>query len=176
MKQLKRFLALVLVGVLALTVLTGCGSTNSTFGTETEKQMVAAINSVRSENTLPLTNDSTLRAKCAEALLKIDNEGKIYLKDTESSEVTRGDSSITVVVIMVATTPTYKQEYIKLHPNQKVNAMVVTPSDLVDVTPSIEDADDQEFYDSLEAFGVATRNIKGKTYIAMAMKVTKTKK
>ena len=170
MKKFKRLVALVLAGVLALGLLTACGTSTNKFGEEAEKRMIAGINSVRSENSVPLTNDSELRTKCANALKSIDSNGTIALKDTVLSEVKSGNNTRIITVIMVSTSPTFNSAYIKAHPNQRVSAMVLTSKDFGNMTPSIKNADDQEFYDTIERLGVATlTTADGKTYLAMAM-------
>ncbi len=169
MKQLKRFLALVLVGVLALTVLTGCGGTNS-LSEQMEKQIVAGINNARSDNAVPLTNDSDLQARCVYALKSIGSDGQIYLKDTITSSLVSGTPA-KLIMVAVETEPSYKYDYVKLHPDLKVNAKVFTANDLGDATPTIKTEADQAFYDSITRVGVATRTIDGKIYLAMAMEV-----
>lgn len=174
MKQLKRFLALVLVGVLALTVLTGCGG-NGKFGAEVEKEMLAAVNSLRTEENAPLTNDSELKAKCADALNHVTAEGKIPLGYARQQEVDR--TTRTVIAIGVETEGNYSfSQVTNANRNTLVDALAITPDELAAYAAKIRQDKDKDFYNSLSGFAVATRTIDGKTYLAMAMKVTKTKK
>lgn len=174
MKQLKRFLALVLVGVLALTVLTGCGG-NGNFGAEVEKEMLAAVNSLRTEENAPLTNDSELKAKCADALNHVTAEGKIPLGYARQQEVDR--TTRTIVAIGVETKGDYSfSQVTNANRNQLVDALAITPDELAAYAAKIRQDSNKNFYNSLSGFAVATRTINGKTYLAMAMKVTKTKK
>lgn len=171
MKQLKRFLALVLVGVLALTVLTGCGG-NGKFGAEVEKEMLAAVNSLRTEENAPLTNDSELKAKCADALNHVTAEGKIPLGYARQQEVDR--TTRTIVAIGVETKGDYSfSQVTNANRNQLVDALAITPDELAAYAAKIRQDSNKNFYNSLSGFAVATRTIDGKTYLAMAMKVTK---
>lgn len=175
MKQLKRFLALVLVGVLALTVLTGCGTSNSDFGAKAETEILAAVNSLRTENNAPLANDSELKAKCADALTHVTAEGKIQLGYARQQEVNR--TTRTVIAIGVETEKSYKFDEINsANRNLMVDALAITPDELAAYAAHIRQDNDKDFYNSLSGFAVATRTIGDKTYLAMAMKVTVAKK
>lgn len=175
MKQLKRFLALVLVGVLALTVLTGCGG-NANFGAEVEKEMLAAVNSLRTEENAPLTNDSELKAKCVDALKYVNADGTIPLGKARQQEENRSPDgkTRTIVAIGVETKGSYK--FNSSNKNQLVEARAITPDELSAYAAEIRRDSDKDFYNRLSGFAVATRTINGKTYLAMAMKVSETKK
>lgn len=175
MKQLKRFLALVLVGVLALTVLTGCGG-NEKFGAEVEKEMLSAVNSLRTEENAPLTNDSELKAKCADALRYVNADGTIPLGKARQQEDTLSadGKTRTIVAIGVETKGNYK--FNSSNKNQLVEALAITPDELSAYAAKIRQDSDKDFYNRLSGFAVATRTINGKTYLAMAMKVSVTKK
>lgn len=175
MKQLKRFLALVLVGVLALTVLTGCGE-NANFGAEVEKEMLSAVNSLRTEENAPLTNDSELKAKCADALQYVNADGTIPLGKARQQEENRSPDgkTRTIVAIGVETKGSYK--FNSSNKNQLVEARAITPDELSAYAAEIRRDSDKDFYNRLSGFAVATRTISGKTYLAMAMKVSETKK
>ena len=171
MKQLKRFLALVLVGVLALTVLTGCGSTNSTFGAEAESQIVAAVNDVRDENKVPLTNDSTLRAQCATALSHIDADGKVALKYARSeSRSYEGTTLVVVGLAMDIQEEGFKiQNYTGAMGEILVTARELTQSGVASQVAGIKN--DTKTYNAISRMGVATRTVNGKTYLAMAIEL-----
>ena len=178
MKQLKRFLALVLVGVLALTVLTGCGG-NANFGAEVEKEILAAVNSLRTEENAPLTNDSELKAKCTDALKYVNADGRIPLgKARQSQDTVSADGKTrTLVAIGVETKGDYDFSKINSsNQNQLVDALAIAPDELADYAAKIRQDDQKDFYNRLSGFAVATRTINGKTYLAMAMKVSVTKK
>ena len=180
MKQLKRFLALVLVGVLALTVLTGCGG-NGNFGAEAEKEILSAVNSLRTEENAPLTNDSELKAKCADALKYVNADGTIPLYKARQQEDTRSadGKTRTIVAIGVETKNSYEFDQINnANRNTMVEALAITPDELAAYATHIRQDNDKNknFYNRLSGFAVATRTINGKTYLAMAMKVSVTKK
>ena len=180
MKQLKRFLALVLVGVLALTVLTGCGG-NGNFGAEVEKEMLSAVNSLRTEENAPLTNDSELKAKCADALRYVNADGTIPLGKARQQEDTRSADGKTRTIVAIGVETKRSYEFSKINSsnkNQLVEALAITPDGLSAYAAKIRQGNDKDkdFYNRLSGFAVATRTINGKTYLAMAMKVSMTKK
>ena len=178
MKQLKRFLALVLVGVLALTVLTGCGG-NGNFGAEAEKEILSAVNSLRTEENAPLTNDSELKAKCEDALKYVNADGTLPLGKARQQEDTRSadGKTRTLVAIGVETKGNYSfSQVTNANRNTLVDALAITPDELAAYAAKIRQDSDKDFYNKLSGFAVATRTINGKTYLAMAMKVSVTKK
>ena len=68
MKMLKKMAALLLVGVMALALLTACGEDSTpSFGKQVEDAAIKAVNTALGENSA-LTNDSTLRAQAAQML------------------------------------------------------------------------------------------------------------
>lgn len=178
MKQLKRFLALVLVGVLALTVLTGCGG-NANFGAEVEKEILSAVNSLRTEENAPLTNDSELKAKCEAALNYVNADGTIPLGKARQQKETRSADGKTRTLVLIGVETKGTHEFSKVdstNANKLVEALAITPDTLAAYAAKIRQNNEKEIYNSLSSFAVATRTINGKTYIAMAMKVSVTKK
>ena len=63
MKMFKRFAAALLVGVMALAMLTACVDSTSKIGKEFEDKFVAVLNAARGEGVEALRNDDDLRTK-----------------------------------------------------------------------------------------------------------------
>ena len=175
MKQLKRFLALVLVGVLALTVLTGCGG-NGKFGAEVEKEILSAVNSLRTEENAPLTNDSELKVKCEDALKYVNADGTIPLGKARQQEDTVSADGKTRTLVAIGVETKGNNKFNSSNQNQLVDALAITPDELAAYAAKIRQDSDKDFYNKLSGFAVATRTINGKTYLAMAMKVSVPKK
>ena len=175
MKKFKRLVALVLAGVLALGLLTACGTSTSEFNEKAEKQVVAAINSYRDENAL-LTNDSTLKAECAEVLTHVNADGMIPLGYARQQKTETGTNGVvTLIVIGAETEKSYSFSNINdSNRNTLVNALAITPENLTNYVSSVRASvsKDKDLYNRLDAVGVATRTINGKTYLAMAMRLT----
>lgn len=83
MKQIKKLVAALLVGVMALALFTACGSTIPPEIQKAENAILAAMNEQRPEND-QLTNSMTAQAKAA--LARIDENGKIRWKEVVSVE------------------------------------------------------------------------------------------
>lgn len=175
MKKFKRLVALVLAGVLALGLLTACGGNTSEFNDKVEKQVVAAINSYRDENAL-LTNDSAMKAECAEVLSHINGDGKIPLGYARQQKTeTTANNTVVLIVIGAETEKSYSFSNINdSNRNMLVDALAITPDNLTKYLDSIRTSvsKDRDLYNRLDAVGVATRTINGKTYLAMAMQIT----
>lgn len=87
MKQIKKLVAALLVGVMALALFTACGSTISPEIKEAENAILAAMNEKRPEDD-QLTN--SMRAQAKAALARIDENGEIPWKKVVSAENVTG--------------------------------------------------------------------------------------
>ena len=72
--------------------------------------MLSAVNSLRTEENAPLTNDSELKAKCADALNYVNADGTIPLGKARQQEDTLSadGKTRTIVAIGVETKGNYK--------------------------------------------------------------------
>lgn len=86
MKQIKKLVAALLVGVMALALFTACGSTISPEIMEAENSILAAMNAKRPDN--QLTN--SMKNQAREALKRIDKNGEILWKEVVSVENVTG--------------------------------------------------------------------------------------
>ena len=150
MKMFKRFAAALLAGVMALAMLTACGGgggNGPSLGEQLENAMVDQMNNVRSEGSEKLTNDPTLRAQALAVLDKATVDGKLKKVDITENVVVmveKGEPDEEGYYTLIAMT---EENLANLKKPQKPNAQ----------------------YDAITAFGVATRVVNGKTYLAFAM-------
>ena len=177
MKKFRRLAALLLAGVLALAVLSGCGG--SRFEREMEETVLkyvnAAMRGTQGEGAREFKNDPELRQKAYELLGKIDPESGLIdsQKAFMSIEERLWDKS-TITFIAVKT-----EEYSR---SGKRLATEITPDELPKIKQAIdgmlrsnEDDSDGSLAEVMTAFGVAARTIGGKTYMAIGMTVEPTK-
>ena len=170
MKKFRRLAALLLAGVLALAVLSGCGG--SRFEREMEETVLKYVNAVmretQGEGAREFKNDPELRQKAYEMLGKIDPESglidsqKAFMRIEESL----GDKS-TITFIAVAV-----EEY--RNGRDKLLAKEITQDELARIKKEIDkmlgsngDGSDGPSAKDITAFGVAARTIGGKTYMAI---------
>ena len=154
MKMFKRFAAALLVGVMALAMLTACGGgggNGPSLGEQLENAMVDQMNNVRSEGSEKLTNDPTLRAQALAVLDKATVDGKIK----------KADITENVAVMVKEKTPDEDGYYTLVAMTEEHLANLKKP----------QQTDSK--YDAITAFGVATKVVNGKTYLAYAMTYTK---
>ena len=169
MKKFRRLAALLLAGVLALAVLSGCGG--SRFEREMEETVLkyvnAAMRGTQGEGAREFKNDPEIRQKAYELLGKIDPE--IGLIDSQKAvmviEEHLGDKD-TVTFIAVKT-----EEYSR---SGKRLAKEITQDELARIKNEIDgmlssngDDSDGPSAKDITAFGVAARTIGGKTYMAI---------
>ena len=150
MKMFKRFAAALLAGVMVLAMLTACGGNGgggASLGEQLENAMVDQMNNVRSEGSEKLTNDPTLRAQALAVLNKATADGKLKQVDITKN-----------VLVMAEKGGPDEEGYDTL--------LAMTEENLANLKkPQQPNAK----YDAITAFGVATRVVNGKTYLAFAM-------
>lgn len=99
MKQFKKLVAALLVGVMALALFTACGSSISPEIKEAENSILAAMNAKRPDN--QLTN--SMKNQAREALKRIDKNGEILWKEVVSVENVTGTEQNKSTVTFVFT-------------------------------------------------------------------------
>lgn len=171
MKKFRRLAALLLAGVLALAVLSGCGG--SRFEREVEETVLkyvnAAMRDTLGEGAREFKNDPALRQKAYEMLGRIDPESGLI--DSEKAfmliQERLGDKG-TVTFIAVKT-----EEY---SGSGKRLATEITQDELAKIKPEIDEMlRGPSTAEDMTAFGAAARTIGGKTYMAIGMTVEPTK-
>lgn len=168
MKKFRRLAALLLAGVLALAVLSGCGG--SRFEREMEETVLkyvnAAMRETQGEGAREFKNDPELRQKAYELLGKIDPESGLIdsQKAFMSIEERLWDKSTITLIVVEA------EEYNR--PNKRL-ATEITQDELAKIKQKIDrmlrsngDDSDGPSPEDITAFGVAARTIGGKTYMA----------
>lgn len=171
MKKFRRLAALLLAGVLALAVLSGCGG--SRFEREVEETVLkyvnAAMRETQGESAQEFKNDPELRQKAYELLGKIDPESGLI--DSEKAfmliQERLGDKG-TLTFIAVKT-----EEY----SSNKLLATEITQDELAKIKQEIDEmlSSEGSAAEDMMAFGAAARTIGGKTYMASGMTVELTK-
>ena len=171
MKKFRRLAALLLAGVLALAVLSGCGG--SRFEREMEETVLKYVNAVmretQGEGAREFKNDPALRQKAYELLGRIDPESGLI--DSQKAfmiiDERLWDKRATTFIAVET------EEYNR--PNQRL-ATEITQDKLARIKDEIDemlrsngDDSDGSLAEAMTAFGVAARTIGGKTYMAIGV-------
>ena len=161
MKKFRRLAALLLAGVLALAVLSGCGG--SRFEREVEETVLkyanAAIRATQGEGAREFKNDPALRQKAYELLGKIDPESGLI--DSQKAvmvieEYLGGKSTLTLIAVEA-----------ERYGRDKRLATEITPEKIKQVIDRMLRSNHGSAAKNMTAFGVAARTIGGKTYMAI---------
>lgn len=168
MKKFRRLAALLLAGVLALAVLSGCGG--SRFEREMEETVLkyvnAAMRETQGEDAREFKNDPALRQKAYELLGRIDPESGLI--DSQKARMfiqeSLGDKN-TITLILVDG---------EGYGRDKLLATEITQDELARIKREIDkmlgsngDSSGGLRAKNMTAFGVAARTIGGKTYMAI---------
>ena len=167
MKMFKRFAAVLLVGVMALAMLTACGERTSKIGKEFEDKYVAALNTLRGEGAEALKNDEALREKALGQLSYVKGDGTIA--DPEKNAI------VTTVLEGSESDPVKIQLVVVLGKKDTADgvykATEITAEALKNINSTMSGANAQKIAKAIQKFGVATKVVNGKTYAAVAMEV-----
>ena len=166
MKKFRRLAALLLAGVLALAVLSGCGG--SRFEREMEETALkyanAAIRDTQGEGAREFKNDPELRQKAYELLGRIDPESGLI--DSQKAvmvieEHLGGKDTVTFIAV----------ETKRYSGSGKQLAKEITQDELARIMQEIDEmlrnSSGGPSAKNITAFGVAARTIGGKTYMAI---------
>ena len=161
MKMFKRFAAALLVGVMALAMLTACGESTSKIGKEFEDAALAAINTARGADAEALKNDEELRDKALGQLCYVKGDGTIAKENAGVVTVLAKDETKNTVKFLVVSvlTENSKGDVLKA---KEINA---------DVLKQISSALNDPTVKSFQKIGIATKVVNGKTYAAAAYEV-----
>jgi len=166
MKMFKRFAAALLVGVMALAMLTACGERTSKIGKEFEDKYVAALNTIRGEGAEALKNDEALREKALDRLYYVKGDGTIAKENVTVTTVLEGSESDPVKIQYVMV--------LSKNDDGVYKATEVTAEALKNINSTMSGSNAQnaqKVAKAIQKFGVATKVVNGKTYAAVAMEV-----
>ena len=162
MKKLARIAALLLVGIMTLAMLTGCKGSFET-NPMAEEQILKYVQGAFEDrlNGKKLTNNSSLHQEAAQILAKVTEDGRIKESDYYHGKLTIYDGLDKAEV---------KIACVVLPEGPSEDGML----QMKEFTDNVQEFLDEPLYDlytrcaMLLDFGVATRVINGKTYVAIA--------
>lgn len=162
MKKLARIAALLLVGIMTLAMLTGCKGSFET-NPMAEEQILKYVQGTFEDrlNGKKLTNNSSLHQEAAQILAKVTEDGKIKESDCYHGKLTIYDGLDKAEV---------KIACVVLPDNPSEDGMLQMKEFTGDVSAFLKEplVDLEQQCAMLLDFGVATRVINGKTYVAIA--------
>lgn len=162
MKKLARIAALLLVGIMTLAMLTGCKGSFET-NPKAEEQILKYVQGAFEDrlNGKKLTNNSSLHQEAAQILAKVTEDGKIKESDCYHGKLTIYDgldkAEVKIACVVLPEGPSEDGMLQMKEFTGDVSAFLKEP--LVDLEQQCA---------MLLDFGVATRVINGKTYVAIA--------
>ena len=158
MKKTRRFVALLLAAVLALTLFTACGAAQPTIGEQYEKWFVEQLNSKRPADK-PVQKVDVKRSEMRTALAKIGKDGKFTAGDGYHHE-NNGTEKESHYWLIIAAPKAWS-----VWPDTTVDAVELTPENLTQYGPDYYIVEKQ--LHRIKAYDIATRVIDGKTYAAV---------
>ena len=162
MKKLARIAALLLVGIMTLAMLTGCKGSFET-NPEAEEQILKYVQGAFEDrlNGKKLTNNTSLHQEAAQILAKVTEDGRIKESDCGRGKFTNYDgldkAEVKIACVVLPENPSEDGMLQMKEFTGNVPAFLAEP--LVDLNRQC---------DMLLDFGVATRVMNGKTYVAIA--------
>lgn len=162
MKKLARIAALLLVGIMTLAMLTGCKGSFET-NPMAEEQILQYVQGAFEDrlNGKKLTNNSSLHQEAAQILAKVTEDGRIKESDCYHGKLTIYDgldkAEVKIACVVLPEGPSEDGMLQMKEFTGDVSAFLKEP--LVDLEQQCA---------MLLDFGVATRVINGKTYVAIA--------
>lgn len=162
MKKLARIAALLLVGIMTLAMLTGCKGSFET-NPMAEEQILKYVQGAFEDrlNGKKLTNNSSLHQEAAQILAKVTEDGKIKESDCYHGKLTIYDGLDKAEV---------KIACVVLPEGSSEDGMLQMKEFTGDVSAFLKEplVNLEQQCAMLLDFGVATRVINGKTYVAIA--------
>jgi len=162
MKKLARIAALLLVGIMTLAMLTGCKGAFET-NPKAEEQILQYVQDTFEGrlNGKKLTNNSSLHQEAAQILAKVTEDGRIKKSDCCHGKITYYDglekAEVKIACVVLPEGPSEDRMLQMKEFTGNVSAFLEEPLD------GLKDG-----CNLLLDFGVATRVINGKTYVAIA--------
>lgn len=162
MKKLARIAALLLVGIMTLAMLTGCKGSFETNPKAEEQILQYVQNTFKDQlNGKKLTNNTSLHQEAAQILAKVTEDGRIKESDCGRGKFTNYDgldkAEVKIACVVYPEAPSEDRMLQMKEFTGDVPAFL--KETLVDLNRQC---------DMLLDFGVATRVMNGKTYVAIA--------
>ena len=162
MKKLARFAALLLTAVMALTLLAGC-SGNFQSNPQAEEAILAYVNETYTTlDDADLTNDDAMRLKAAEVLSKVNEDGTITKNDARYYKMIEFSSGTVQIKGQAACTENEALD------NGLLKMASYAPGQTSQLLGNFIGLGDETDHSCITSFGVATRVIGDKTYVAIA--------
>ena len=162
MKKLARIAALLLVGIMTLAMLTGCKGAFET-NPKAEEQILQYVQDTFAGklNGKKLTNNTSLHQEAAQILAKVTEDGRIKESDCGRGKFTNYDGleKAEVKIACVVYSDDLSEDGMLQMKEFTGNVPAFLQETLVDLNRQC---------DMLLDFGVATRVMNGKTYVAIA--------
>ena len=175
MKMFKRFAAALLVGVMALAMLTACVDSTSKIGKEFEDAALAAINTARgTAGAEALRNDDDLRTKALGQLYYVKGDGTIAAKNADVVTVLAEDKEKNTATVLVVSVLTEKGK-----PGDEVLKVKEVTAEVLKQSGTLSGSNASQNAAKFQKIGIATKEVNGKTYAAAAYEMevnAKTKK
>lgn len=162
MKKLARIAALLLVGIMTLAMLTGCKGSFET-NPRAEEQILQYVQNTFEDqlNGKKLTNNTSLHQEAAQILAKVTEDGRIKESDCGRGKFTNYDgldkAEVKIACVVLPENPS--EDGMLQMKEFTDNVPEFLKETLVDLNRQC---------DMLLDFGVATRVMNGKTYVAIA--------
>ena len=164
MKKLAKLAALLLAGVMVLAMLTACGG-DFQADPQAEEAILKYVQEHYETRDNPLTNDATMRQKAAEMLAKVNEDGTISGKDyIQGAEIWYDiyQEEVTIACIDLKQLPE--------RPSMDILQGMLLPMEVYTAgqMPAMLESELKQNQMVITSFGVATRVIGGKTYVAIS--------
>ena len=175
MKKMKRLVAVLLAGIMALAMLTACGGTgsgsgNSEFEAKVEQAYMAELNKTFATN---FNNDAAIKKLAVDYLKEVGGAQTLSAETLWKNEAPTADT-LNQVMVCFDTTQSTNEKYVKLY-YEADKAEKITPDEANiaglkitwDTVQSIAAASGKKV--ELTALGVGAKTIGGKTYVAIGI-------
>ena len=160
MKMFKRFAAALLVGVMALAMLTACGESTSKIGKEFEDAALAAINTARGEGAEALKNDEALRDKALGQLCYVKGDGTIAKENAAVATVLAVDETKNTAKLLVVS--------VLMEGNKSKDGVFKAKEITAETLKQLSNVMTGPTVKAFQKIGIATKVVNGKTYAAAA--------
>ena len=163
MKMFKRFAAALLVGVMALAMLTACVDSTSKIGKEFEDKFVAALNVARGAGAEALRNDDDLRTKALGQLYYVKGDGTIAAKNADVMTVLAEDKEKNTATVLFVSVLAEQGK-----PGDEVLKVKEITAEVLKQSGTLSGPNASQNAAKFQKIGIATREVNGKTYAAAA--------